>query len=388
MDSENILSRAYIRRKGILRVLLLAFFIYLFFLSIVAMGEGFKGFSALSERLLSSVSNPMMGLVIGILATSILQSSSTTTSITVGLVASNILGPNSIQIAIPIIMGANIGTTITNSLVSMGHISHSLEFKKAFRAAVIHDIFNILAVAILLPLETAFHIIEKTATSIGKILTSAHIGVAEFKSPITAITKPVVHTLFDPSGEKTGLLETIFSPNIAQIIVIIISLCLLFFSLRYIVKLMRQLVVDKTEQFFNAIIFRNAWLALLFGVILTAIVQSSSITTSLVIPLAGAGILSIEQIFPYTVGANIGTTVTTLLAALATGSVPALVVALSHLCFNIFGTVIIMPIRVIREIPIKLSGFLTNLLMINKFLPFIFILLVFFGIPILILVLS
>ncbi|MGC9337599.1 MAG: Na/Pi symporter [Candidatus Cloacimonadia bacterium] len=386
MDSESIFRRTD-RREGLFRGFLLAFFIYLFFLSIVAMGEGFKGFSAISEALLTNVSNPIMGLVIGILATSILQSSSTTTSITVGLVASNILGANSIQIAIPIIMGANIGTTITNSLVSMGHISHSIAFKNAFRAAVVHDIFNILAVAICFPLEISFHIIEKAAVGITKILTSAHIGGAEFKSPITAITKPVAHTLFDPS-EKTGLLEKLFSPNIAQIIIIIISLCLLFLSLRYIVKLMRKLVVHRTERFFNEIIFRNAWLALLFGIILTAIVQSSSITTSLVIPLAAGGILSIEQVFPYTVGANIGTTITTLLAALATGSIPALTVALSHLCFNLFGTVVIMPIKAIREIPIRLSGMLTNLLMINKFLPLVFILFVFFGIPILVLVIS
>jgi sodium-dependent phosphate cotransporter len=385
MDSENISLLTY-RKEGLFRVFLLILFIYLFFLSIVAMGEGFKGFSAISEVLLTSVSNPVMGLLIGILVTSLLQSSSTTTSITVGLVASSILGPNSVRIAIPIIMGANIGTTITNSLVSMGHISHSLEFRNAFRAAIVHDIFNILTVLIFLPLEISFHIIEKTATGIAKILTSAHIGGAEFKSPITAITKPIVHTLFDPSEVKTGLLETIFSPNAAQIIIIIISLCLLFLSLRYIVKLMRKLVVDRTERFFNEIIFRNAWLSLLFGIILTAIVQSSSITTSLVIPLAGAGILSIEQIFPYTVGANIGTTITTLLAALATGSIPALVIALSHLCFNIFGTVVFMPIRAVREIPIKFSGFLTRLLMVNKFLPFVFILFVFFGIPILVLV--
>ena len=130
----NILHRIY-------KILLLIFLIYLFFLSIVMMGAGFKGFHGLSENLIKSVSNPIMGLLIGILATSIVQSSSTTTSIVVGLVASNILGADSIRIAIPIIMGANIGTTITNTLVSLGHISRTDEFKRAYSCAIVHDIF-------------------------------------------------------------------------------------------------------------------------------------------------------------------------------------------------------------------------------------------------------
>ncbi|MEI5617209.1 thymidylate synthase, partial [Streptomyces brasiliscabiei] len=87
----------------------------------------------------------------------LIQSSSTVTSIIVGLVA----GGLPVELAIPMIMGANIGTTVTNTLVSLGHVRYKDEFKRAFASATIHDFFNLLAVAIFLPLEMAFGILEK-----------------------------------------------------------------------------------------------------------------------------------------------------------------------------------------------------------------------------------
>lgn len=388
--TPNFLAKNQPKIKKILKILLLIFLIYIFFLSIVMMGEGFKGFKGLSEGLIQNVSNPIMGLVVGILATSILQSSSTTTSIVVGLVASGILGPHSIRIAIPIIMGANIGTTITNTIVSLAHISRSDEFQNAFRAAVVHDLFNIIAVIILLPLEICFHLIEKVSLGLSNFLVFSSLKGAEFESPLAAITKPVVHLLFNPTypDVSPGLLQKVFSPQLSKFVALSIALVLLFIALKYMVKVMRLLVVDRVERFFSQTIFRNGFLALLFGLILTAVVQSSSITTSLIVPLAGAGILTIYQVLPYTVGANIGTTVTTLLAALATGSIPALVVALSHFCFNVFGMVIIMPVKPVRHIPIRASVMLSKIVIKNKFYPVLFILIVFFAIPILILLIT
>jgi len=376
--------------KKIYQIVLLLLLIYLFFLSIVMMGASFKSFKGLSENLITSVSNPLMGLIIGILTTSIVQSSSTTTSIVVGLVASNILGARSISIAIPIIMGANIGTTITNTIVSLGHISRSDEFKRAYSCAIVHDIFNIIAVAILLPLEIMFGIIQKISIQLGSFFLHSNIRGAEFKSPVAAITKPVVGFLYDPKYPEAdpGFLQRIFPQSIAQIVILILALILLFFAMKYMVNIIRKLVIGRVEQFFSDYIFRNGVLAFLLGLILTAIVQSSSITTSIVVPLAGAGILTIYQVFPYTVGANIGTTVTTLMAALATCSAPALVVALSHLTFNVMASVIILPVRQIRNVPIKAAQSISNLTMKSKLYPILIMLGVFFIIPLCLLLLT
>jgi sodium-dependent phosphate cotransporter len=140
------------------------------------------------------------------------------------------------------------------------------------------------------------------------------------------------------------------------------------------------MVLSKVEVFFDKYIFKTAIRALLFGMLLTFMVQSSSITTSLIVPLAGAGVLSLRQIFPYTLGANIGTTATALLAALSL-NVTALVTAFAHLIFNIFGILIIYPIPFIRNIPIKLAETLAEYSIKNRLIPFAYLLIVFIVIP-------
>jgi sodium-dependent phosphate cotransporter len=74
-------------------------------------------------------------------------------------------------------------------------------------------------------------------------------------------------------------------------------------------------------------------------------VQSSSATTSLIVPLAGTGVLSLRQVFPYTLGANVGTTITAILASMTLASPAAVTVALAHLCFNLLAIVIYYPLK-------------------------------------------
>ncbi|NIP41211.1 MAG: hypothetical protein GWO41_01880 [candidate division Zixibacteria bacterium] len=369
-------------RTGI-KLLGLLFFIYLFMLSITLMGASFKllghGFA---EELVNSVSNPFTALLIGILATSIIQSSSATSSIVVGLVgglgmASAQAGGDAttiptltIQNAIPIIMGANIGTSVTNILVSLGHISHRIEFRRAFSAAIVHDSFNLVAVLIFLPIQLATNFLGVAASKVAGIFTA--VGGLKFASPIKVITKPVIELIHNsPLG--IGWLD------------IILALLLLFLSLNRIVKILKSLVLTRVEVFFDTYIFKTAIRSMLLGLILTALVQSSSITTSLVIPLAGAGILSLEQIFPYTLGANVGTTVTALLAALAIGRPEAVTIALAHVFFNMFGIIVIWPIRFI---PLNFAKWFSILAMKKRIVPILFVATVFFIIPLLLIFLT
>jgi sodium-dependent phosphate cotransporter len=139
--------------------------------------------------------------------------------------------------------------------------------------------------------------------------------------------------------------------------------------------------MERLEAFFDTHIFKTAARAMFFGVFITIMVQSSSITTSLIIPLAGAGVLHLRQIFPYTLGANIGTTVTALLASLVSGTLAPLAVAFGHLMFNIYGILIIWPVKKIRDIPLRLSQWFAELAIQNRIIPIIYILVVFFIIP-------
>ncbi len=302
-------------------------YVLLFLLSIDLMGQSFKtAGSGLTSLLAQTTDNPIIGLFLGIVVTSIVQSSSSTTSIIVAMVGAGTL---SIRGAIPLVMGANIGTTVTNTIVSFGYAGRKTEFERAFGASIVHDMFNIYATIILFPLEQHTRIIEKSAILMVEIFRG--IGGFEIVSPLIFFLHPLTDKI------------VAIIPN--HFVIMIVSFTLMFISLSSIVRNTRSLVMKKAEELLNTYLFRNAVSSLMFGLILTSIVQSSSITTSLIVPLAGSGILTMEQIFPYTLGANVGTTITAILAALTIGLEASMAVAFSHFLFNVFGIAFLYPIK-------------------------------------------
>ncbi len=358
MDLQTVKDK---RVDVYVRIVALIGYLYLFLLSIDIMGTSMKMFGkGFSENLISSTSNPIVGLFIGILATAIIQSSSTTTSIVVGLVGGGALTPIN---AIPIVMGANIGTSVTSILVSLANMNRSSEFKRSFAASIVHDFFNFLAVLVLFPLQyyTNFlgHSSEVMANAFG------HMGGLNFLNPVKAITKPVVHFI---SGvlHDTGWL------------MLLIALLFLFIALRQLVSTLRVLVLKKAESLFDRVLFKNALRAFIVGLVLTFSVQSSSITVSLVVPLAGAGLLTLAQIFPFTLGANVGTTITAVLASLVTGQIIAVQVAFAHVLFNIFGIAVWYPFN---QVPITMAEKFANIATGNRVFPIAYILVAFFVIP-------
>ena len=358
--------------KTFLKILGVFLALYLFLVGIKGLSSGIKMLGGdFAKQVMSTTGNPFVALFIGILATTLFQSSSTTSSLIVAMVGS---GTVTLSGAVPMIMGANIGTTVTNTLVSIGHIQRGNEFKRAFQAATIHDFFNLLAVIVLFPIEYFFGVLEKTASWLGVLLFGTISSEEVFQSPVKAAvkwgSKQIQHLSFDN-----------------DILFIIVSVLITFLMLYTIVKLLRSLVLEKVEAFFDTYIFKTALRAMIFGILLTISVQSSSITTSTIVPLAGAGVLSLRQIYPFTLGANIGTTVTALLASLSL-NVTAMVAAFAHLFFNIFGIIAVYLNPFLKDIPIKLSEKFSDLAIRNKFIPITYLLVVFFLIPFLVIFLG
>lgn len=356
-----------------IKVLLVCGLIFLFLLSIKLMGSAVKllggGFA---RGLMTATENPLVGLLIGILATSIVQSSSVTTSMVVGLVGGGILG---LPQAIPIIMGANIGTTITNILVALAHVTWKEEFRRALAGATVHDFFNLLVVIVLFPLEIAFRFLEKISLALTEVFKIS--GGLKLADPIGVVIKPVIGCV------KSFFLNILSMPEKpAGVLMLILSLGVLFLSLFFIVRVLRKVAMGRAEILLDRFLFKNAISSLLLGLGLTAVIQSSSAATSLVVPLVGAGMLSIRQVFPYTLGANVGTTVTALLASLATLSSGAgtlgLTVAISHLVFNISGIAIFYPLR---GIPIWMAERFGELGARRRILAFFYVLFAFFLLP-------
>jgi sodium-dependent phosphate cotransporter len=365
-------QRLNVVRRMAMTVVLLGL-LYLFLVSIGLVGSSFKLFGKdLAHQVFEFTSNPLCGLFIGILATSLVQSSSTTTSITVGLVGA---GELSVVGAVPIIMGANVGTSVTNTLASLGHISRGNEFKRAFAAATVHDFFNLMSVLILFPLQYFTGFLSTVSVWISGMLTGG--GDLQFDSPVKVVIKPAIAGLMNLVG------QVVDAKPAQACILLFIAAVLLFLSLKYMSKILRGAVVAKASGFFEKTVFRTPVLAFAFGVVLTAIVQSSSVTTSLAVPLAGAGILTLQRIYPYTLGANIGTTITALLASLAATQDfnAAVAVAVAHLLFNICGICVITPVRPLRQLPIRMAEGLADQAVRRRWVPVLYILVVFFMIP-------
>ena len=142
--------------------------LYLFLVGINGLSESINNMGEdFATNIISTTSNPFIALFIGILSTTIFQSSSTTTSLIVGMVSAGAL---TLTGAIPMIMGANIGTTVTNVIVSIGHINRGNEFKRAFAAATVHDFFNVFAVIILLLIILVKFFISESGIPVKKFI--------------------------------------------------------------------------------------------------------------------------------------------------------------------------------------------------------------------------
>lgn len=367
----------------LVRTVVVVTLLYFFLIGVNGLGAGFR---ALGEGVLDSffaaTENPFIGLMVGILATTLVQSSSVTTAMIVGLVAAP-LNPIPIEHAVPMIMGANIGTTVTNTIASLAHIGRREEFRRAFAVATVHDFFNYLAVLVLLPLELFTGFLQTSATAMTSMLSG--VGGADYDSPIKGAIKA------GGAPIEAALAMLLPSDQAVAIGYVAVSAVLIFATLIGIVKVMRSSMQSSMENLVSRALEKNALVAISLGVIATVMVQSSSITTSLMVPLAGAGVLTLRQAFPVTLGANIGTTVTALLAALAATGANAqagLTIALVHLLFNLSATVLIYPWEPIRRIPLTLASRLADVAVDSKWLAIAYVVGLFYAIPVLFAVLN
>jgi solute carrier family 34 (sodium-dependent phosphate cotransporter) len=359
------------RFEVLARVLLVFGVLFLFLVAINLLGSSFKLLGKdFVQTLIHADLDPFTGLFIGILATAIVQSSSVTTSTIVGLVSGGIV---SVEVAVPMIMGANIGTTVTNAIVSFGHASQRDEFRRAFSGSMLHDFFNVLCVAILLPVEVMTGFLAKSAGFLSGLMYG--IGGVHYKSPIKVFIGGIAKDI------QQYVVEAIpFSKTVAGVLLIVIAFVLIAGCLFSLVKLLKSLVMNKVVQALDRTLSQRAIVTMGIGVIITVLVQSSSVTTSILVPLIGAGIISLEVAFPITLGANIGTTATALLAALA-GTQAGLTIALVHLLFNITGIAMIYPWKPIRRIPVEMARRMGDLVARKRRVAVLFVLFLFFVLP-------
>jgi sodium-dependent phosphate cotransporter len=283
--------------------------------------------------------------------------------------------------AIPMVMGANIGTSLTSTIVSLGHVRDGEEFKRAFSAATVHDSFNIFAVILLLPIELLFHPLENISLWLAGLVSGdavmSDVSVSGFNVISFAIA-PVVDMIMFSSSVLQGTWQ--------GIALIVAGVGIILFVVHSIGKILKKLMTGRALDIMNTAVGRGPISGIGAGSLITILVQSSSTTTALIVPMAGSGVMTMKQVYPFTLGGNIGTTVTALLAATAiTGptAIFALQIALLHFLFNVFAILIIFCIPLLRNIPPTIAEKMAEMTQKNKWFVGAYILTLFFIFPLL-----
>uniref|UniRef100_A0A452DZB7 Solute carrier family 34 member 3 n=1 Tax=Capra hircus TaxID=9925 RepID=A0A452DZB7_CAPHI len=356
------------------------------------------------------LSNPVAGLVIGVLVTVLVQSSSTSSSIVVML---------TVRASVPIIMGVNVGTSITSTLVSMAQSGDRDEFRRAFGGSAVHGIFNWLTALVLLPLESAAAPLERLSAL---ILGAANLQPGGHAPDILKVlTQPLTHLIVQLDadvlmGSATGnatnrslikrwcgtreqtvrrrhlFAGTALADLAVGLILLAASLLVLCSCLVLIVKLLNSTLRGRVAQAVRTVInadfprpfgWLSGYLAMLVGAGLTFVLQSSSVFTAAIVPLIGVGVISLERAYPLFLGSNTGTTTTALLAALASPSdmlLSAVQVALIHFFFNLAGILLWYLVPFLR-LPIPLAKHFGNLTASYRWVAVAYLLLCFLLLP-------
>ena len=257
----------------------------LFLFGMEFMGDGLE--NAAGSRLKSffdkAITNPFKGALVGTIVTAIIQSSSATTVMVVGFVNAGLM---SLYQAVGVIMGANIGTTITGQLIT-------------FKIDDYIPLFIIIGAALILFMK------QQNRKEIGKIIFGfglLFMGLSTMKESMS----PIAETTF-----------------------------------------FQDLIVALEG---------NMFLGILVGAIMTAVVQSSSASTAILLSLAATGAINLQVAIPILFGNNIGTCVTALLSSLNANKV-AKKAAFIHLAFNLIGTLIFLPfINLLSQIVVTIGG--------------------------------
>uniref|UniRef100_A0A8C5XYD1 Sodium-dependent phosphate transport protein 2B n=1 Tax=Microcebus murinus TaxID=30608 RepID=A0A8C5XYD1_MICMU len=376
--------------QGIGKFLLLLGFLYFFVCSLDVLSSAFQLLGGkVAGQFFSNnsvMSNPVAGMVIGLLVTVLVQSSSTSTSIVVSMVASSML---TVRAAVPIIMGANIGTSITNTIVAFMQLD-----KKVINQIAMNDEAA--------KNKSLIKIWCKTVTTVTQMNVTVP-SPENCTSPLlcwtdgdhTWTTKNMTYTknhlqrnlakwcVGSPDWHTGHIFVNFNLPDFALgIILLIISLLILCSCLIVIVKLLVSVLKGQVASAIKKTLntdfpFPFAWvtgyLAIIVGAGMTFIVQSSSVFTSAMTPLIGIGVISVERAYPLTLGSNLAH------HHRHPGRL-ASPIALCHFFFNVSGVLLWYPIPFTR-LPIRLAKGLGNISAKYRWFAVLYLIFFFFLIP-------
>ncbi|MBT4165432.1 Na/Pi cotransporter family protein [archaeon] len=308
------------------KLLKLTFFLYLFILSIELIKKTSLALAPDIKLFLMQNLSPIKAVAVGWFTTSIVQSSGAVGSVMATFIGNNLI---TLPTTVYILIGASFGTSITALIISfITESKQKKDFRHGFEIGLCYAIYSALLVAIIFPLEFFFQFFSKTSLFLASQL-GEKISFIKVPNIIEIITSPVINPITKQNHNLT---------------IIILAFIILLIALRYLSKSIIEVFggEDNARKFINKY-FDSKYKAYIIGIILTAIVFSSSITIGLLVPLAVSRLISLKKAIPFILGADLGTFTDLILVSLIIGKTSSLAVALTVMLFGIIGGIIFLP---------------------------------------------
>ncbi|MFH1404169.1 MAG: Na/Pi symporter [Candidatus Altiarchaeota archaeon] len=375
-------------RAGHWNIILLFLGMYLFVWSLSglkhAWGMAFAvdGKEGLAKSYISRMTgNPLSGLCLGIIATALVQSSSGVVAVTIATVAA---GGMTVTQAVPLIMGANIGTTVTCVIVTLGYAMRKREFSKAVPVALLNDVVKTLSVFFFFIIEYNTGFLSSLAVRLAGLMAGLPVlnyflgGFPDFLDIVVdPVLVPVEHVV-------SGLLS---SSSHAALAMGVLSFMVLILGLEVMGNAAESALKGKASRYVH-LAFKTKGRGLVIGTSFASILQSSSVATSLAIPFAASGRISLRETYPYLLGCNIGTTIDPgQIASYLKFGVMGLQVGLVHVLLNVFSVLLWFGVPRLSGIPLVITERISAFILSSRNATLslvVYTLLLFFIIPLIV----
>jgi sodium-dependent phosphate cotransporter len=385
-------------KKKIRVALILAVGIFLFISSLEGVKSGFKLIFAEWQRgilgMITANTAPLSGLAIGILGTALVQSSSAVVAATMvsmsGMVASGLPLAAAMRFGVPMVLGANIGTTVTNTIVVFG-VKRGMtmrEFGDTIPGVIVDDVYEALTISLFFVIEMTTGFISNTVLRIGDYLTESlkleEVFAAFDKTIIDIIIKePIVKPL-------TNLMTGLFGIRIGGIIIFILWFAVIVFSMGLITKGLESLIQTDWEDKVKAA-FSSPVRGFITGFSITWLVGSSSIGSSLMVPFLATKVVDLKKAYPYLCGCNMATTVDlSQIYGYVAGGIVGVMLGTAHVMLNIMALLLWL-VSPLRFVPVSVAEFIGRRIQANENASLslaIWVMVIFFVVPIAIIYLS
>ncbi|MBD3389122.1 MAG: hypothetical protein GF416_08545 [Candidatus Altiarchaeales archaeon] len=354
-------------RSSRLNLILLFLGMYLFIWSLSGLKESWvlafaaDGKEGLARSYIDRMTdNPLSALCLGVLATALVQSSSGVVAVTIATVAA---GGMTVQQSVPLIMGANIGTTVTCVIVTLGYAIRKREFSKAVPVALLNDVVKTLTVAFLFLVELYTNVLSDSAVYVADILGGLPIldfFLGGFPDLLDVVIDPILKPV-------QSVFVAFFNGSIYSAVSLgVMSFAVLILGLEMMGNAAENAIRGRASHYVH-LAFKTPRRGLFLGTSFASLLQSSSVATSLAIPFTASGKISLKEVYPYLLGCNIGTTIDPgQIASYVKFGVMGLNVGLVHVFINVFSVCLWFGVPGLANIPLKLTKALSDVILSSK----------------------